>query len=122
MSLLVFRRFFCVAESRGHHSVDHYGAALFNRAVDQTSGQRRGKQHSDVMRSGGLTEDGDPARIASKSRDIRVYPFQGLNLVRDCAIAGSMMLRCAREGPAALTPVAGGRLQRLQPHPMDRRE
>ncbi len=71
---------------------DHIGA-LGDRLVEQAARLGRGHQIHDAERPGGLSGDGDIARIAPEGGDVALDPFQGRDLVEQPVVTRDFLSR-----------------------------
>ncbi len=65
--------------------------------LKEPAGQRRGHQHADVHRAGGLAEDGDVVGVAAEAGDVVVNPAEGEDLIHEAVVARGVMRRFADE-------------------------
>ena len=68
-------------------------AALRDRPMEQSFGQRRDEKREDATSAGGFAEDGHPSRITAKSRDIALHPAERFDLVEQTVIAAHALFR-----------------------------
>ena len=79
--LRVCRTVLCLRKAEGAGE-----SALDNRAVEQVSCERGREQAIDVSGAGGLPEDRDPVRVATKGPYVLLHPFQGRHHVQQLVL------------------------------------
>ncbi len=62
-------------------------AALTDRTMEETPGERAGLQHGNAIGAGGLPEDGDVVRVAAEFRNVGANPMQRLDLIAIALVA-----------------------------------